>query len=156
MWDILGNYIRQQGNSLICVLGDFNAIRNAAERVGRSNCIDHRDIDCFNDFINLANLFEIPLSGRFFTWYRKDGTCKSKLDRLLVNDDWLNKWPNLSLKSGGRSFSDHCSIFTEVPTKIGVQDRLNSLTVGFHILNSARSSKKNGRNIIYPVGQDSA
>ncbi|KAL8500405.1 hypothetical protein ACS0TY_020122 [Phlomoides rotata] len=49
--------------------------------------------------------------GRKFTWFKPDGTCKSKLDRILVNEEWLRWRPDLKLKSLGRSFSDHCPIF---------------------------------------------
>ncbi|KAL8542624.1 hypothetical protein ACS0TY_003487 [Phlomoides rotata] len=57
------------------------------------------------------------MESRFYTWYRKDGSCKSKLDRMLVNEEWLNRWPNYSLKSGGRTFSDHCPISIESSVK---------------------------------------
>ncbi|KAL8536788.1 hypothetical protein ACS0TY_012092 [Phlomoides rotata] len=40
--------------------------------------------------------------------YKSDGTCKIKLDRILVNEEWLEWRPGLILKSLGRSFSDHC------------------------------------------------
>lgn len=48
----------------------------------------------FNDLIAMNNLIELPLRGRSFTWYRKDGSCMSKLDRIFVNEEWMNKWPN--------------------------------------------------------------
>ncbi|KAL8494600.1 hypothetical protein ACS0TY_025437 [Phlomoides rotata] len=53
----------------------------------------------------------MQLVGRRYTWYRPDGTCKSKLDRLFVNDNWLNKWPEVILKWWKRSLSDHVPIF---------------------------------------------
>lgn len=111
LWDLILNYVAALNNSLICVVGDFNAIRSVNERSGRRSTVDYGDIDAFNEFIDQANLFEIPISGRFFTWYRKDRSCKSKLDRMLVNDDWLNRWNNFCLKGGTRTFSDHCPIY---------------------------------------------
>ncbi|KAL8554642.1 hypothetical protein ACS0TY_002726 [Phlomoides rotata] len=51
--------------------------------------------------------------GGKFTWYRPDGSCKSKSDKFLVNEEWLEKWPNVTLREGGRILSDHCLIFTE-------------------------------------------
>lgn len=111
LWDILDNFISQQGDIYICVVGDFNAVRTASERAGQGSFVYVKEMDDFNHFIADANLVEIPLCGRFYTWYRKNGSCKSKLDRLLVNEEWINKWPDYSLKSGGRSFSDHCPIF---------------------------------------------
>ncbi|KAL8463817.1 hypothetical protein ACS0TY_033675 [Phlomoides rotata] len=67
----------------------------------------------FNNFIEGYDLVEIPLVGRKFTWYRPDGMCKSKLDRLLENSNWLNKWPDVILKGGRRSLSDHVPIYIE-------------------------------------------
>lgn len=117
LWDLISNIIAQQGDILICVVGDFNAVRSEEERRGRGSVVDLRDISKFNEFIELNNLIELPLGGRVFTWYRKDGTCKSKLDRFLVNEEWVNKWPNQAVKSIGRTFSDHCAIFTESTVK---------------------------------------
>lgn len=113
LWDVVTNIISQQSSRYICVAGDFNAIRFESGRVGRGALIDHREISTFDNFIVQANLVEIPLIGRTFTWYRKDGSCKSKLDRMLVNEDWLNTWPHYVIKSSGRTLSDNCPIFME-------------------------------------------
>ncbi|KAL8505547.1 hypothetical protein ACS0TY_016695 [Phlomoides rotata] len=67
----------------------------------------------FNDFIKGSDLVKIQLVGRRFTWYRPDGTCKSKLDRLLVNSTWLNNWSGSILRDGKRSLSDHVPIYIE-------------------------------------------
>ncbi|KAL8468941.1 hypothetical protein ACS0TY_031951 [Phlomoides rotata] len=100
-------------NEMMCVIGDFNAIRDDTDRVGRSTHFDDRDMVKFNNMIEGSDLTEIPLVSRCYTWYRSDGTCKSKLDRLLGNPNWLIKWPNVILKGGKRSFSDHIPIFFE-------------------------------------------
>ncbi|KAL8457344.1 hypothetical protein ACS0TY_035266 [Phlomoides rotata] len=60
---------------------------------------------------------KIILRGKLFTWYRPDGTCKSKLDRMLVNEEWIERWPNHVLKDLGRSFSDHQPICIDCPQK---------------------------------------
>ncbi|KAL8469882.1 hypothetical protein ACS0TY_032664 [Phlomoides rotata] len=74
-------------------------------------------MDKFEEFINVSNLLEIKMMGKKFTWYRPDGTCKSKLDRLLVNVEWRNKWPAQTLRGGGRTLSDHRPIFIEERAK---------------------------------------
>lgn len=117
LWDIVGNNLAQNRNILTCIAGDFNAIRSEDERVGRGLAVDYRDMAAFDDFIRQANLFDCPLTGRKFTWYKKDGSCKSKLDRILVNEEWLIKWPSYSVKSCGRTFSDHCPIYFEMVVK---------------------------------------
>ncbi|XP_040862120.1 uncharacterized protein, partial [Glycine max] len=39
-----------------------------------------------------------------------NGTCKSKLDRVLVTDGWLAKWPDSSQLNLERNYSDHSPI----------------------------------------------
>ncbi|KAL8503066.1 hypothetical protein ACS0TY_021983 [Phlomoides rotata] len=82
----------QNADVCIYVVGDFNLIRSSHERVGISEITNNRDI-------------------RLFTKYRPDGTCKSKLDTILVNEEWTRKWPNQVLKGLGRTLSDHCPIY---------------------------------------------
>ncbi|KAL8514813.1 hypothetical protein ACS0TY_013776 [Phlomoides rotata] len=55
--------------------------------------------------------------GKRFTWYRLDGTCKSKLDRFLINEEWNRKCPSQKLRGGRRSLSDHMPIYVEEDTK---------------------------------------
>ncbi|KAL8464844.1 hypothetical protein ACS0TY_034363 [Phlomoides rotata] len=71
--------------------------KDTGERVGRTSSWDIADISRFNNFIRGSDLTEIQLVGRSFTWYRPNGS----------------KWPNVSLKGGRRSLSDHIPIFIE-------------------------------------------
>ncbi|KAL8478158.1 hypothetical protein ACS0TY_030156 [Phlomoides rotata] len=87
------------------------------ERVGRAATWDENDMDHFNNFIRGSDLLEMPLIGRSYTWYRPNGACKSKLDRLLVNASWVSKWPDVRLKGGRRTLSDHVPIFIEGSNK---------------------------------------
>ncbi|KAL8545034.1 hypothetical protein ACS0TY_005295 [Phlomoides rotata] len=113
LWEILQALVRQVGTESICIIGDFNAIREESEGVGRSRYWDRGEMEKFNDFIERSDLVEVQLVGRRFTWYRPDGTCKSKLDRLLVNSTWLNNWSGSILRGGKRSLSDHVPIYIE-------------------------------------------
>lgn len=71
----------------------------------------------FEDFITQSNLFDVPLRGSFFTWYRPDETCKSKLDRALINEEWIEKWPGVVLKGIDRLTSDHYPILLHINFK---------------------------------------
>ncbi|KAL8478510.1 hypothetical protein ACS0TY_030414 [Phlomoides rotata] len=102
--------------TFVCVVGDFNSIRKEGERIGKNSTGDRRDIIVFDYFVTQSTLIELPLVGRSFMWYRADGSCKSKLERMLFNDSWLEKWSDLVLKGLGRSNSDHCPILLE-PSK---------------------------------------
>lgn len=93
-------------------MGDFNAIKENGERRGRGSGGDRREIEDFKDFLDRSKLVDLPLCGSN-TWFRDDGSCKSRLDRVLVNEQWLSKWRQITLRAGGRSISDHRLIFTE-------------------------------------------
>ncbi|KAL8503601.1 hypothetical protein ACS0TY_022363 [Phlomoides rotata] len=94
LWDTILCPREQYKDSCFCVMGDFNSIRAPEERQGREDSRDIRDINKFNNFIIQSNLVDIQVIGRYFTWYRPNGSCKSKLDRVLVNSEWINRWPN--------------------------------------------------------------
>ncbi|KAL8476334.1 hypothetical protein ACS0TY_028855 [Phlomoides rotata] len=110
LWDSINLVIEQNNTTKICVARDFNAIRAEGERSGRGDTIDRRDIRLFDDFISSSGLIDLKLWGHFFTWYKPDGSCKSKLDRIMVNKEWMEWKPDLKLKSLGRSISDHCPL----------------------------------------------
>ena len=58
-------------------MGDRNSVRTKSERKG--GIFDGRDAKYFNSFIAKANLVEVPLLRRKFTWHGPMGK-KSKLD----------------------------------------------------------------------------
>ncbi|XP_057789480.1 uncharacterized protein LOC131006301 [Salvia miltiorrhiza] len=113
LWDSLGMVIRQNCDSCICIAGDFNTIRYDFERVGRGLQFSYRDILAFDNFIRANDLVEIRLQGRNFTWYQPNGQCKTKLNRFLVNEKWLEVWPHSKANGLQWSISDHCPILLE-------------------------------------------
>ncbi|KAL8475034.1 hypothetical protein ACS0TY_031453 [Phlomoides rotata] len=113
LWGILNMVIDQNRDKLICLAGDFNAVRNEVERVGRSGCTNKREMEDFDKFIRDSNLIDLPLSGRSYTWYRPDGSCKSRLDHFLLNEEWISCYPTARLKGLPRSISDHYPIILE-------------------------------------------
>lgn len=91
LWDRIHQVIVQNAVSCICVAGDFNSIRREFERVGRRSEFARNDVEAFDEFIVNAGLIDLPLHGRFYTCYRPDGTFKSRLDRILINNNWLSR-----------------------------------------------------------------
>ena len=55
-------------------------------------------------------LVDIPIVGRKFTWYKSNGTVKSRIDRILVSSKWLETLPNSKQYVLSRSISDHCAL----------------------------------------------
>ncbi|KAL8533445.1 hypothetical protein ACS0TY_009725 [Phlomoides rotata] len=75
------------------------------------------DVEIFYSFIRGTSLINMPLHGRSFTWYKPYGSCKSRIDGILVNNDWLWRWSNSSYRELKLSLSDHCSIILEIKPK---------------------------------------
>jgi len=90
LWEELAKLRENKACKSWCILGDFNAIRKKEERrgvcYGRS---DSREISSFNNFIEGLELLDIPCLGRKYTWYRPNEKAKSRINRFLVSNEWL-------------------------------------------------------------------
>ncbi|XP_020266342.1 uncharacterized protein LOC109841815 [Asparagus officinalis] len=71
--------------------GDFNAITSSDEKI-RGAPVTNTDTDDFQSFVAASKLAHIKTTGYFFTWGNKqnaDTRVWSRLDRTLVNEDWI-------------------------------------------------------------------
>ena len=93
LWEQIRQLRDLRPEVLWCILRDFNNIRRPEERVGLSQKgeIDS-NMDDFNEWIEELQLEDVPSVGRKFTWYKPNGTTKSRLDRFIVSAEWLRKW----------------------------------------------------------------
>ena len=92
LWDQIRTLRNFNLGGLWCILGDFNSIRTTSERMGTSQRQqDERNIKEFNDWIADLEVDDVPCTGRKYTWYRPNGTAKSRLDRIQVSADWFDK-----------------------------------------------------------------
>ncbi|XP_057734588.1 uncharacterized protein LOC130950040 [Arachis stenosperma] len=92
-----------------CFMGDFNEIVQVEERRGTvSLSLSAED---FKSWINDMELVDLPITDRKFTWFR--GSSCSRIDRVLVSLEWIEKFPDIRLRGGPRGLSDHCPIIVE-------------------------------------------
>ena len=78
-----------------CILGDFNVISSTQEKLGGREYNINKSLE-FIDVIASCGLLDMGYSGQPYTWcnHRKDGSrIWKRLDRGLVNDNWLDKMP---------------------------------------------------------------
>lgn len=84
-------------------MGDFNCIRRKEDRV---NCVyNNRDSVKFNGFMEEMGLIELVGVNFSFTWFGP-GDKKSRLDRVLVNVEWLTSHSWI-ISAGHKRNSDH-------------------------------------------------
>jgi len=111
MWDALSAIRNSHQNEVWCYCGDFNVVRCVEERKGvRGYSSQKKEIKDFNEFIFKNLMVDLPIVGKKFTWYKSDGSAKSRLDTILVSEEWLQVWPMSKQYVQPREVSDHCAI----------------------------------------------
>ncbi|KAL0287393.1 UNVERIFIED_CONTAM: hypothetical protein Sradi_7126100 [Sesamum radiatum] len=112
LWESLLSISEDSVDDPWCVLGDFNAIVDPSESCGR--VVEPTSAMAeFSDFITDAALVHLPFQGCPYTWHNCSEGIRSlwrRLDRVLVNEVWLLKWPRTSYLSALPSTSDHSPI----------------------------------------------
>ncbi|XP_061359030.1 uncharacterized protein LOC133303170 [Gastrolobium bilobum] len=73
------------------VLGDFNAILHASEKIG-SQELCWKGMDEFNQCLINCNVSDMGFKGPDFTWKR--GRLHERLDRACSSEAWNIAWPN--------------------------------------------------------------
>ncbi|XP_074293443.1 uncharacterized protein LOC141620485 [Silene latifolia] len=77
------------------VCGDFNNVLNFNERIGSE--VLWANISDFRDCVHYCGFNDIKGRGAFFTWNNKQAPATrvfSKIDRFLVNVEWMDLYPN--------------------------------------------------------------
>jgi len=64
----------------------------------------------FNNFIYTNMLVELPFVGKKYTWFSSNGKAMSRLDRVLVSEEWMQEWPMGKQYVQRREVSDHCAL----------------------------------------------
>lgn len=85
-------------------IGDYNAISNVTDReIG--SLVQDWEIRDFNNFMEDAGIVEMKSTERNYTW--TNGHTYSKLDRALVNTEWMLYMPHLEVLVMEPACSDH-------------------------------------------------
>jgi len=130
LWRYIEQIKSNKNCTIWCVLRDFNSVRFECERSGiRKELTYKTKMDKFNDFIQNYELLDIPVVERKYTWYHPNGMAKSRIDRILVSEEWLQLWPDSKQFIISRLVSDHCVIVVKNSVDWG-QNHLEPLICG--------------------------
>uniref|UniRef100_A0A1D1Z7B7 Endonuclease/exonuclease/phosphatase domain-containing protein n=1 Tax=Anthurium amnicola TaxID=1678845 RepID=A0A1D1Z7B7_9ARAE len=110
LWEELSS-LQNQLSSPWCFLGDFSAVRHPTER---KNCkLQTVLMSQFNDWIESLHLRELEIFNRKYTC---NNLSASKIDRVLVNNQWANPFSlsssKLSVRDYFRSLCHFDQLFT--------------------------------------------
>ncbi|XP_074276997.1 uncharacterized protein LOC141600652 [Silene latifolia] len=90
LWQKLCSFQKQiHGAWVIC--GDFNTVLVPSERLGGNSSIE--EMEDFKNCVDECEVADCPASGSYYTWNNKQevqARVYSRLDRVLVNHNWLN------------------------------------------------------------------
>jgi len=109
-WENISMKLSSFAGQNICVCGDFNAVRCVEERRSVGTVCRQPRMAHFNHFIDGNILFDLPLGGHSFTWYRVDGRSMSQLNSFLLSEDWCLTCPICVQSALSRGVSDHCPL----------------------------------------------
>ena len=116
----------QQGLSLDLrpwlVAGDFNQIANPSEHSSASVQAISSDMIDFRDTLLQTGLFDLRYQGILNTWSNKQPAdpIAKKLDRALVNYEWISAYPNSSAVFMAPEFSDHTPCLLNFATRLPI------------------------------------
>ncbi|XP_039006345.1 LOW QUALITY PROTEIN: uncharacterized protein LOC120133923 [Hibiscus syriacus] len=101
----LSQFISGQ-NLQVCVRGDFNVYLCKDEKMGRAH--NRVSIRIFSHFIQSVGLINLPMEGGRFTWSNnQDDSTFIRLDRFLVDGQFLASFPEIIQSLIPKSISDH-------------------------------------------------
>lgn len=95
-----------------CILffGDFNVIVERWERRGVNDdfsATHNLDMRLFHSFVREVDLEDQPLVGRRYNWYHSNSISMSRIDCVLISEDWISFWGDITLWVLPRDVSDH-------------------------------------------------
>lgn len=90
-----------RGEGVWCVLGDFNVVRRRDERRGVSmeaSLTQILEMFWYNFFLGEMELEDLNVLGLRFTWYYPNERSMSRIDRMLISEEWGQVWGENALR----------------------------------------------------------
>lgn len=99
-------YLASRAHANWILAGDFNMARWLIDRSGNQRSF--RLMELYNDFIRVANLIDVPLQNRAYTWCsNRPQPVFSRIDRVFMTADWSGRFPVINLQALETIVSDH-------------------------------------------------
>ncbi|XP_024015179.1 uncharacterized protein LOC112088921 [Eutrema salsugineum] len=104
------------------LVGDFNQIASVSEHFSVIHAsLPLRGISQIQDCMEVNELSDMPSRGLFFTWTncRPEDPILRKLDRALMNENWLNSFPDSMALFDPLGDSDYAPCLVSLDSAVG-------------------------------------
>ena len=101
------------------MFGDFNEITQSNEKIGWLDR-DANQMAEFKDCLNRCELFDLGFIRQKFTWCNGRGgeqRTKVKLDRMVVNEEWMKLFLEARVRHVAMSILNHCLLMLSLTRK---------------------------------------
>ncbi|XP_060182631.1 uncharacterized protein LOC132612418 [Lycium barbarum] len=94
------------------ILGYFNSVLHSEDRIG-GNVVTLSEVVDFQHCLDHCGFTELPRTGCNYTWHDKGDASRafSKLDRVLVNGEWMDKMESCKVQFLPEGISDHSPVY---------------------------------------------
>ncbi|XP_074298118.1 uncharacterized protein LOC141628935 [Silene latifolia] len=119
LWEKLKEY-NNNCSEAWAIGGDFNNVLKFQERIGSD--VTAAEILPFQNCVSWCQLQDIPAIGSYFTWNNKQGAVirvYSRIDRLMVNSEWINHYPEAFANFLPEGLYDHCPCIVHFGEVVG-------------------------------------
>jgi hypothetical protein len=109
LWNYISHESSLNSDTPWIVMGDFNAIMNAEDRIGGDTRWP-RHQDDFSSCIRQSELLQIPYTGLRYSWHNGQhgsNTIQKKIDWIFGNSCMISQWPAAHALFHPRCISDH-------------------------------------------------
>ncbi|XP_074291814.1 uncharacterized protein LOC141618618 [Silene latifolia] len=141
LWQSLSDFAVTGGPWV--TMGDFNVVRHFTEKISDTPPV-FSELAEFNNCLLDCGLDDLQGTGADFTWFNKhDISSKvySKLDRVMVNSDWFQHYPQTSAQFKPPGVSDHCPvILVRGNPMFRLMEKLNKVRLGLKNLHNVEFS----------------
>ncbi|XP_023922453.1 uncharacterized protein LOC112033913 [Quercus suber] len=110
-WELLCS-LKNQCDMPWIVFGDFNEITHPEEKLGWLDR-DANQMRSFRECLSKCGLVDLGFVGQRFTWCNgRFGEQRTliRLDRMVANGKWVEKFPDAQVHHFSMSASDHCML----------------------------------------------
>ncbi|CAM8916564.1 unnamed protein product [Rhodiola kirilowii] len=123
-WELIRR-LRRINNMPWCVVGDFNEITRYSESTS-TNLSRSGQMERFRQVLMDCGLMDLGFKGSMFTYSNKRqglDEIQCRLDRAVVDDLWVQKYPKSVIQHLVSHHSDHCPILLNIDEGEMVQER---------------------------------